>query len=1263
MSTSYYTQTKNFMSSVSDEVDPRTGLYSVSLSLGSIKGNNGNGPEIPFVISYSPTSETNIGFGIGFTNGMTTYDSQNKRLTLNTGEQYVINETGSSITVKQMKLKTFVMTKSSAGYQVVHKNGTTEILSLVSQNLYLPTKIIGPFGHYLTLAWDGSHGAPRLTKITDMDNEVHCSVEYLANTLFHFLPSGSEKYTVTLVTQNNFLTSLTHSSTDITLQWALTYTTGLINNVSQTLTGMTTPLGLKKSVLYQKEMMKFPVSSGQKALPAVVTYTIEPGMQQPNLVRTYTYSSNNYLGYGGSGAWAKDSDFTYTLPVTYLYESTEKVTDTGSSTSLTTRRVYNHFHLMTLSEEKQGGQNKQTALTYYEEAGKSFENQPAQVQCLKQQIVTWISSNASQYSETTVTEYDVNGNLIKQVDPAGTLTEIEYYPASGEAHPTEDTGCPAEPHGFVRYVKSRKVTPATTGYDAPVQLTYSKFDQLATLDTTRAKYNVVPVKMTRLHDGVRNLIREIAYHAVSTDPLSYGRIKNAVIFLSGAQKKTSEHAFTYAKKGESLIHTRLFTGHDGTSQTTEREHSRFTHKLRSFINTQGIKTALTYDSLGRLVRRLINPDNGYSNELILTYGIKSSGGLASEVTTTYTDNEGNAHRKHFDRMGRVISEWLNDKSQNASTFYQIKEHIYDASNRLEKTRDIDYKNPADAGSKMQVSQNAQFDSWGQNYLKVLSSGQQHHQQFDPVSREKVEKLQVTSGNTLKLGSQNSRYNKLNLVEKIVRTTAGGTQAAFQQLAHDGLGRVREHIDAKNNVTRYTWDAFDRVLTQTLPDGTRVTKTYDPNSTDKLITSISVTPRGGKAILIGTQTFDGLGRLTSSTSGGRNQTYTYTGTCTSPATTRDNLGNLLSYSYISALDDAVAAVKSSSGDIDQRFVYAGGTGKMLEAQEANGRSKTMSWWPTGELDREIFTLPGKSPRSTGYEWTLQGQPLKYTDVSGNVQTLDYDAYGRITTIKDPQVTVNIAYDVAGRVSSQHTVAADGYTLLTTLTWDDFNREVKRQIIPSSGGELCVEQTFTPDDLIATRTVSAAGVVVRKEAFSYDVRNRLTRYECSGNEPAVDAYGQPIRSQTFTLDALSNITQCVTELAGGAIDTATYLFTNTQDPAQLSEVKHSLTAIYPAHIVLEYDKNGRMTRDEAGRLLSYDSLGRLVRIADQSNHPLSTYHYDALNTLVMQSLTEDERQLFYTGTRLVNETSSKSQKITRFIPGCSGSAAVSEDPFVN
>lgn len=484
--------------------------------------------------------------------------------------------------------------------------------------------------------------------------------------------------------------------------------------------------------------------------------------------------------------------------------------------------------------------------------------------------------------------------------------------------------------------------------------------------------------------------------------------------------------------------------------------------------------------------------------------------------------------------------------------------------------------------------------------------------------------------------------------------------------YDGLGRVREHTDALKNKTQYTYDEFDRVLTQTLADGTVVTKTYDENSTDELITSISVTPKGGTAMLLGTQEFDGLGRLTMSTSGGRTQTYTYTGPCTSPSASLDSMSNSMSYTYVAELDDAVTVVKSSTGNIDQSFVYEHKTGRMLEANEKNGQSKKMVWWPTGELEQETFLLSTQPQRQAGYEWTLQGQPLKYTDVAGNIQTLDYDAYGRVVTITDPQVTVTITYDAAGRVSTQNTVAPGGDTLLTTLTWDDFSREIQRNIQPSNGNALTLVQTYTLNDLMESRTTTY-GTATRTEGYTYDVRNRLTRYDCQCNgsiDPVVDGYGQPITSQTFTLDALSNITKCVTVITGGNTDTALYFFENPQDPTQLTRITHTFTPAYPSEISLQYDANGRMTKDEAGRLLSYDETGRLIKITDSDHNALSTYGYDAMNTLVMQTLPDDDlRQLFYAGTRLVSEASSKTQQISRYVPGTNGSAAVSEENFAN
>ena len=53
------------------------------------------------------------------------------------------------------------------------------------------------------------------------------------------------------------------------------------------------------------------------------------------------------------------------------------------------------------------------------------------------------------------------------------------------------------------------------------------------------------------------------------------------------------------------------------------------------------------------------------------------------------------------------------------------------------------------------------------------------------------------------------------------------------------------------------------------------------------------------------------------------------------------------------------------------------------------------------------------------------------------------------------------------------------------------------------------------------------------------------------------------------------------------------------------------------VLEYDPDGNLVRDEAGRTLGYDPLGRLVSVELPGGGEVGSYGYDPLDRLADQS----------------------------------------------
>ncbi|WP_392435879.1 hypothetical protein ACF3VQ_21610 (plasmid) [Yersinia sp. HM-2024] len=67
MNEKFTSQTSNFISAISTDVDPRTGQFMVNLPVVSLVGNHQLGTELLLSLSYSSLNNINSGFGTGFT--------------------------------------------------------------------------------------------------------------------------------------------------------------------------------------------------------------------------------------------------------------------------------------------------------------------------------------------------------------------------------------------------------------------------------------------------------------------------------------------------------------------------------------------------------------------------------------------------------------------------------------------------------------------------------------------------------------------------------------------------------------------------------------------------------------------------------------------------------------------------------------------------------------------------------------------------------------------------------------------------------------------------------------------------------------------------------------------------------------------------------------------------------------------------------------------------------------------------------------------
>ncbi|MEX1843481.1 RHS repeat protein [Enterobacter cloacae] len=1239
-SSDFYTQAFNFVSATQSGVDPRTGLYTLKCAIADLSPNDGLGPQLKLALNYTPLSTSTVGLGTGCTLGLSSYDTDHSLLTLASGEQYKIIESSSNVVVKQKKIDNFRFEKFPDHYKITHKSGQTEILTGpdVAWHTKVPARIFAPGGHAVTLNWTYVGGQPRLLNIQDEQATVLVEADYSAGTgqtTLTVWTGSTESRRIVLHFMNDRLNSLDQVAGDTTLTWQ--FKNEVVGDYTL-ITGLTSPSGLIEQVSYQKDGHAFPSSAGMKPLPYVTRLTQYPQRNQPEITRDYRYTTTNYLGGGNGQSWSNSEDYLYGVLSSYLYGSTETRQD--GDVLIETTRTYNNYHLLTEEKITQDGCVRTKTTDYYAVVGKVFDDQPNQFQFPNKVTVQYTSASGdTSEPEVTHTEFDDSGNTTKKVEPDGMTTIWDYYPAAGDGD-----NCPPEPNGFMRCLKLETVTPAPSNFSTPTHTTgYTYIALPGSTTTAGSPIETVVVGHTETYQSdSQTLLEKTTEYVNEPSSIDHGRVKQqtTVLYAAEAASYTNQKAFAFNRMNSSTwTQTTTLTGYDGATMSTSQTLSRFTGQKLSAIDELGNETRYRYDGFDRLLSKTLNPGSDYENTTTYAYTVAAPGS-----TTTVTDAKGNATRSTHDGLERIVlKERLdNDNAARKGTWYTTETHQYDALGRKSQSTVTDTLDQAVAvNGTASASATLKYDSWGRNALTVFNDGHDDVSDYNPITRTATSSVK---NDKRTLGKQVITYSISGVPTSIIRYTSDGKEDSTESREYDGLRRLRKLTDAMGNVTTYDYDPFDRVSLTTLPDHSTVSKTYAPHSTRKLVVGLVVTDADGTVFDMGTQTFDGLERRTQTISGGRIYAFTYEKASTKPSTITTPDQQEIAYQYVPELGNALKQV--SAADLLQTFDYDKLTGAMSHAQEQGSRENTWNYYPSNRLKEEIFKVDGSNEKSATYTYSLLGQQQTYVDVTSVKQTHEYDEFGRRKSVSDADISASLAYDDLGRFSSQTvTDLASNATLVTTLTYDDFSREIQRDITQDNAPTLTITQEYQENGQLSRRTTRQANTDLRDEQYHYDERNRLVTYTCSGSTLPLDAYGKPVQQQSFTYDVLSNITQLVTTFDGDS-DTTTFIYGNTADPTQLTRVTHTHED-YPPAIELSYDACGRLTLDEAGRTLGYDVLGRLRSVSGGDANG-GAYAYDALNTLTQQRVKDgDTHDLYYRAGQLVNEIAQENAQRIRWL----------------
>ncbi|UWS33255.1 RHS repeat domain-containing protein [Erwinia pyrifoliae] len=1240
-SPSFYSHAGNFISATLGGVDPRTGLFNLSLPLVNLHSAKLAGPALSLSLQYSPLSSDNEGFGRGFALNLTRYNLAARKLTLSSGEEYRVSSSGT--TVKQKKLKNFIFENTgNSTCRVIHKFGLIENLAQYG-SLFLPTLITAPDGRSLNFVWSSSHSPSRLVRVTEDDGTVLCAIshadESVATVALDVLPDSVESaYRMVFKFTNAHLVRVTSTADAVPPTWNFLYEDVGPGNDYRVITSLTSPTGLTEKVAYYADRgMAFPDIAGLAALPCVHMHKISPGGGQPLIVTQWEWTENNYLGRdSGQNQWQPDTDQMLDILLNdYQYGSTAKVLDMDGSTILSalTRR-YNSYHLQVMESTLRSGKTFLFCTQYHARPGATFAEQPAQYALPVLQTKSWDDgSDAPPRTRVTRWQFDEAGNPLRQDGPDGTVTEYVYYPAEGEGE-----ACPADPNAFTRYLKSKTLIPRQVKGDEPVTLWVNTWKKQGVLNGKG--FAVVPDTVTQTIGSVRIFITR-EYYGDVTDRLTFGREKARTTTLmpdvQASDSCTRRQSFGYKASPLGLTQSEAFIAHDGLSTNRSILRHVSLGYVLSETDAQGVTVSWTYDKVGRVLTRSVMPGMRHERKTTWSYAIEDKGPVTLE-----TDAAGNQMKTFYDGAGRESRcqrlDW-----DGGQKWFEVSSRTWGALGEVAAGFCSDWL--TDSSEQYRLGTFVSHDGWGCISEQDFSDGTKSVQTTDPVRLTQTVSVHGSAGGeSLNSGTFTTLLDEQSRLPLTItcKNTHGETQGERRH-EWDGLGRLRLDTDERNNKTARSYDAFGRVLVQILPDGSKVNRTYAPHLTGNQVAGISVTGQdlqgNPHTWLLGTQKFDGLGRITERSSGGRTTAYFYEGAAPVPASITLPSGKILKYTYIPELGNAVSSMTVDGAS--QTFSYYPATGRLKTAEGGLTRiHHTLN--PSGSMKAETFTHGG-STRDTAYTRTLAGKMVTYTDIAASKTTCERDASGRITAIKDAALTVELQYDALGRLNSQRVKdIVTQATLLTRMTFDDFGRETVRSIVDSNGVTLEVVQTWLQNGLLAGRTTQQDRTVIRQERYEYDVRNRLTGYTVSGTSLPQDAYGHQITAQAYRYDALNNLTTVTTPLIYGSIDVATYHYGNSADPTQLTAVLHTQVG-YPPVIRLEYDAEGRMTRDEAGRSLSYDAIGRLTGIGGESR-----YEYDALNRLVGQNVSDtDSRQLYYRGAERVNEVLVQQEQVTRLV----------------
>jgi RHS repeat-associated protein len=650
---------------------------------------------------------------------------------------------------------------------------------------------------------------------------------------------------------------------------------------------------------------------------------------------------------------------------------------------------------------------------------------------------------------------------------------------------------------------------------------------------------------------------------------------------------------------------RLVRATDGAGNSISFNHD-LAARREVITDRLGFVQVMEYDSRGNVVREIDKLGNvtqrsfdGRDNILTetdplgrtTTYTYTSSNDVAS-----VTDALGNTTLSTYDHSGRLLA--TTDPRGNVTT------NAYDARGNLLSTTDAaghvtSFTYDASGNQLRQTDalgnvRSFQYDGAGNLVGRTDALGQETTYTYNASGEVTTKTLRRKVGSSSESLTTTYTYNELG---RVMSETA--PDGSVKSNTYDAMGRIVTSTDEVGRVTTIAYGTDGLLSSVTYPDGTSVAHIYDAEGLE-----IGLTSRTGSASVMAR---DAMGRHLSTTMpDGAVTSNTYDAAGQVTAQTAAN-GTSLEYRYDAA--GRLVEITDPFGTVTRAFDAAG---NLIASTDPLGNTTAMAY---DAMNRRISTtFPDGTSVQTAYD--ALGRRTSTTDQAGNVTSFEYDAEGRLLKVTDAMEQVTqYSYDELGNLISQ--TDAEGRT--TSFTYDQLGRRTGRTY-PGGATE---SFTYHPDGTVASRTDPNGATTV----YTYDANQRLIRrsypdgsevtftYTANGkrqsytDERGTTSYGYDGRDRVisitypdgralhYTYDGLGKRTS-MTATVGDFTFTTTYGY----DPlSRLVAVADHLGRTTQ----LGYDGNGNLADftypNGVTTTLTYDSLNRLTHLMTEDSSP--------------------------------------------------------------